>query len=151
AGCGFVTVSDCGWDMHGDPATIKSHDPGMKAIEPLGSQVDHAVAVFLEDIAERGLSDRILLVITGEMGRGHTLTKRCGRGHNHLLTPLVLAGGGLKMGQVIGRSDRHASAPATERYTPTHLLATLMHYLFDIGQLRLRPGLGREIKKVIED
>jgi hypothetical protein len=151
AGCGFVTVSDCGWDMHGDPSTIQTHDPGMVAMNPLGNQLDHAVAAFLEDVTERGLSERILLIITGEMGRGHTLTKCGGRGHNHLLTPLVFAGGGLKMGQVIGRSDRQASAAAGERYTPSHLMATIMHYLFDVGQLRLRASLAREIKTIIED
>ena len=65
AGCGFVTVSDCGWDMHADGSSA----PGMTAMRPLGGQVDHAVSAFLDDVEERGLSDRILLIITGEMGR----------------------------------------------------------------------------------
>ena len=48
------------------------------------------------------------------------------------------AGGGLRMGQVIGRSDRLASSPATERYGPAHLMATVMHTLLDIGEVRVQ-------------
>ena len=65
AGCGFVTVSDCGWDMHANGNSPKK----MANLPPLTSQVDHAVAAFLDDVQERGLSDEILLVVTGEMGR----------------------------------------------------------------------------------
>jgi hypothetical protein len=59
------------------------------------------------------------------------------------MTSLLLAGGGLKMGQVIGQSDRTASQPTTERYTPKHLLATVMNTVLDIPEVRLKPGLGR--------
>ncbi|MBY0457291.1 MAG: DUF1501 domain-containing protein, partial [Gemmataceae bacterium] len=59
------------------------------------------------------------------------------------LTSLLLAGGGLKMGQVIGQSDRTASQPTTERFTPKHLLATVMNTVLDIPEVRLKPGLGR--------
>src|SRR5262249_8069800 len=65
AGCGFVTVVDSGWDLHGEVNNPNTPD-GMAV---LGPQLDHAVAAFLDDVQERGLSDRILLVITGEMGR----------------------------------------------------------------------------------
>ena len=47
------------------------------------------------------------------------------------------------MGQVIGQSDRLAANPASERYTPKHLLATVMHTLLDIGEVRVRSGLGK--------
>ena len=65
AGCGFVTVSDCGWDMHANNNSPKN----MAGMWPMGHQVDHAVAAFIEDVRERGLSERILLIVTGEMGR----------------------------------------------------------------------------------
>jgi hypothetical protein len=139
AGCGFVTVSDCGWDMHANGNSPKK----MALLPELSGQVDHAVAAFLDDVRERGLSDRILLVVTGEMGRTPRRNRDGGRDHYPTLTALALAGGGLKMGQVIGQSDRNAANPVGERYTPKHLLATVMHTLLDLGKVRLLPGLGK--------
>jgi len=139
AGCGFVTVSDCGWDMHANGNSPKS----MANLPAMTSQVDHAVAAFIEDVHQRGLSDKILLVVTGEMGRTPRRNKNDGRDHYPNLTTLAFAGGGLKMGQVIGQSDRLAAQPATERYTPKHLLATIMNTLLDLGEVRVRSGLGK--------
>ena len=147
AGCGFVTVSDCGWDMHADGSSA----PAMTAMAPLGGQVDHAVSAFLDDVEQRGLSDRILLIITGEMGRNPVLNAKGGREHWGSLTPLVFAGGGLNMGQVIGRSDRRGGEAATERYTPKHLLGTIMHTLFDIGQLRLDSSIPNDLAQIVVD
>lgn len=146
AGCGFVTVSDCGWDLHADGNSAKA----LTAMEPLGGQVDHAVAAFLDDIKERGLDDRILLVVTGEMGRTPKINSKGGRDHWGDLTPLVFAGGGLKLGQVIGQSDKQGGRPNSEAYTPANLLSTILHFLFDVPQLRLRTDLAREIKSLIE-
>jgi hypothetical protein len=139
AGCGFVTVSDCGWDMHANGNSPKK----MANLPPLTSQVDHAVAAFIEDVHERGLSDKVLLVITGEMGRTPRRNRDGGRDHYADLTTLAFAGGGLKMGQVIGQSDRLAARPTTERYTPRHLLATVLNTVLDIGAVRLQSNLGR--------
>jgi uncharacterized protein (DUF1501 family) len=139
AGCGFVTVSDCGWDMHANGNSPKQ----MANLPPLTSQVDHAVAAFLTDVHERGLSDKILLVVTGEMGRSPRRNNGGGRDHYANLTTLLLAGGGLKMGQVIGQSDRLAANPSSERYTPKNLMATIMHTLLDMGEVRIRSGLGK--------
>jgi hypothetical protein len=147
AGCGFVTVSDCGWDMHANSNSPK----GMAGIWPMGHQVDHAVSAFLDDVYERGLQDKILLVVTGEMGRTPKRNRNGGRDHYGELTPLLLAGGGLKMGQVIGHSDRHASRPSTEPYEPKHLMATIMHTLIDVGKLRLETGVPRELLTFIEE
>jgi hypothetical protein len=155
AGCGFVTVVDAGWDLHGD--VNNPNTPEGMAI--LGPQLDHAVSAFLDDVKERGLSDDILLVITGEMGRTPAKYTRAegsvgvgGTGHWKDLTPLVLAGGGLKMGQVIGRSDRTASQAVGERYGPAHLLATILHTLFDAAQARITPdALPAEVAKLVTD
>ena len=146
AGCGFVTVSDCGWDYHANGNSPKH----MTGIYPMGGQVDHAVAAFLQDVRERGLSDKILLVVTGEMGRTPRLNNIGGRDHYSELTPLLLAGGGLKTGQVIGQSDKQASRPLGEPYRPEHLLATILHTLFDIGKLRLEQNIPREIIRFAE-
>jgi uncharacterized protein (DUF1501 family) len=123
----------------------------MTAMEVLGRQVDHAVAAFLEDVRERGLEDRILLVVTGEMGRTPKVNKNGGRDHWGELTPLVLAGGGIKAGQVVGASDKVGGKPATEPLGPPNLFATVMHYLFDLGKFRLRTDLGKDIKSALEN
>jgi hypothetical protein len=143
AGCGFVTVMDAGWDMHSNGNSPK----GLAGMSWLGPQVDHAVAAFVEDLEERGLSDRVLLVVTGEMGRTPKINKGGGRDHWGNLTPLLLAGGGLRMGQVVGQSDKQGGAPASERYTPENLLATVMHTLLDVGQVRVT----REVPKSVVD
>ena len=84
------------------------------------------------------------------MGRSPRRNRDGGRDHFPNLTTLALAGGGLKMGQVIGQSDRTASAPASERYTPRHLLATVMHTLLDVPRVRLLPGLGKAGSAIVE-
>lgn len=147
AGCGFVTVSDCGWDMHSNGNSPKF----LGGMEWLAPQVDHAVAAFIEDVHERGLQDRILLIVTGEMGRTPRINRDGGRDHYGELTPLLFAGGGLKMGQVIGESDRQAARAVTAPYRPEHLLATVLHTLLDAGELRVTRGLPREIVRIIED
>jgi len=146
AGCGFVTVSDCGWDYHANNNSPKQ----MTGIWPMGNQVDHAVSAFLEDVRERGLSDKILLAVTGEMGRSPRINKNGGRDHYGELTSLLLAGGGLQTGQIIGQSDRQAGKASSTPYRPQHLMATIMHTLFDIGKVRLDPGLPRELIQLLE-
>lgn len=147
AGCGFVTVSDCGWDYHANGNSPKN----MTGIYLMGGQVDHAVSAFIEDIHERGLSDKILLVVTGEMGRTPRLNNNGGRDHYGDLTPLLLAGGGLKMGQVVGQSDRYAARAVGDEYRPQHLLGTILHSMFDVGRLRLEPQVPREIIRIADN
>jgi hypothetical protein len=150
AGCGFVTVVDSSWDFHGNGANNPGTPVGMNT---LGAQVDHAVAAFLDDLEQRGMSDQVLLVITGEMGRTPIKRNRdAGTDHHGSLTPLLLAGGGLKMGQAIGRSDRIGSRPASDPYGPENLLATVLHTMFDAAELRVSPELlPPEVSKVILD
>lgn len=63
--------------------------------------------------------------------------------------PLLITGGGLRMGQVVGESDRDASEPATSPIRIANLISTIFHNLFDVGQLRLVPGLPREITQTV--
>ncbi len=146
AGCGFVTVSDCGWDYHANGNSPKQ----MAGIYPMGGQVDHAVSAFIEDVTARGLSHKILLIVTGEMGRTPRLNNNGGRDHYGEVTPLLLFGGGLKMGQVIGQTDHHAAKSVTAPFRPSHLLATVMHTMFDMGKLRLAPTIPREIVRLTD-
>jgi hypothetical protein len=145
SGCGFVTVSDCGWDYHANNNSPKN----MAGIYPMGGQVDHAVSTFIEDCESRGLSDKILLVVTGEMGRSPRLDKNGGRGHYGELTSLLMWGGGLRMGQVIGQSDSQSSKPATTPYDPSHMFGTIMHSMFDIGELRLSQSVPKDMLDVV--
>jgi uncharacterized protein (DUF1501 family) len=116
----------------------------------MGLPFDHAVSAFLEDVEARGLSDKILLVCCGEMGRTPRINKNGGRDHWGNLAPLLLAGGGLKMGQIIGQSTRDCGEPATSPVTIQHLIATILHTLFDVGKLRTLSGLPRELQALTE-
>lgn len=133
AGAGFVTVNFGGWDMHN---TIV---PGMKE---LGPQLDHAVSAFLEDTTSRGLEKDILLVITGEFGRAPRITTG-GRDHWAPLSTLCLAGGGLKMGQVVGESNSKGESPKTTPISPQDLMATVFHVLGLPQDLQYRDPSGR--------
>ncbi|HEY7423696.1 MAG TPA: DUF1501 domain-containing protein [Gemmataceae bacterium] len=145
-GCGFVTVTtNFVWDMHADVNNTGVAE-GMRY---MGVPLDHAVSAFLEDVEMRGLSEKILLVVCGEMGRTPRINKNGGRDHWGNLGPLLLAGGGLKMGQVLGQSNRHAGEPQTEPVRIKNLIATILHTLFDVGELRLVPGAPREIAQTM--
>jgi hypothetical protein len=146
SGVGFVTVSDCGWDMHSNGNSPK----GLNGMKWLGPQLDHAVAAFIEDCEARGLRDKVLLVVTGEMGRTPRINNNGGRDHYGELTPLLVYGGGLQMGHVVGQSDATASRPQTEPYDPSNLMSTIMHTLFDVGRLRLDPTLSTDVVNVIQ-
>jgi hypothetical protein len=117
----------------------------------VGPPLDHAVSAYLDDVEARGLSDRILLVMCGEMGRTPKLSELAGRNHWGNLGPLVLAGGGLPMGQVIGRSTANGGEPADNPVLMRHLIGTILHTLFDVGELRLRPDATGDVAKLITE
>ena len=149
AGCGFVMVNTgFVWDMHGVAGAHAGVEEGMRYVAP---PLDHAVSAFLDDVDARGLSDKILLVICGEMGRTPKISQRGGRDHWGTLGPLVLAGGGLPMGQVIGRSTANGGEPADNPIPMRHLIGTIMHTLFDVAELRLRPDATGAVAKVITE
>jgi hypothetical protein len=149
AGCGFVMVNTgFVWDMHGVATVHAGVEEGMRYVAP---PLDHAVSAFLDDVEARGLSDRILLVMCGEMGRTPKLSKTGGRDHWGNLGPLVLAGGGLPMGQVIGRSTANGGEPATDPVSMRNLIGTIMHTLFDVGEMRLRRNLTGDVAKLITE
>lgn len=141
AGCGFVTVIHSNWDFHARKG-IPNMPEGMSVLAP---PLDHAVAAFLEDIEQRGLSEKILLVITGEFGRTPNLDENLGRHHWPKICPLVFAGGGLRHGQVIGESDRRGGEPATDPYVIDDLHATILHAMFDVGEMRLDTSLPKQV------
>ncbi|HSQ56390.1 MAG TPA: DUF1501 domain-containing protein, partial [Gemmata sp.] len=91
-GAGFVTVTtNFVWDMHADV----NNAPVTEGMDYNGPPLDHALSVFLDDLRDRGLEDRVLVVACGEMGRTPRINKNVGRDHWGNLGPLLLAGGGL--------------------------------------------------------
>lgn len=94
--------------------------------------MDQALATLIEDIHERGLDKKIMVVVVGEFGRTPRLSvNSSGTGRNHwpqAYTALV-SGGGLKMGQVVGATNSKAEFPTERPYTPQDLLATVYKHL----------------------
>jgi uncharacterized protein (DUF1501 family) len=148
AGCGFVTVTtNFVWDNHADV-----NNAGVaEGQRYCGLPFDHAVSTFLDDLRERGLSDKIMLVCSGEIGRTPKINARGGRDHWGNLAPLLLAGGGWPMGRVIGQSTANGGEPLTEAVTLRHLTSTIMHTLFDVGQLRLLRNLPTPLVRMITE
>lgn len=138
AGVGFVTLhyanSYQSWDMH------EKIEPQLKQACP---PLDHAVTTFLQDLADRGMSDDVLLVITGEFGRTPRINGVAGRDHWGPLCTLALAGGGLKMGQVVGESSNKAEVPKSTPITPKELMATIFHVMGLDPQVQLNDPAGR--------
>lgn len=147
AGCGFITIhSEFVWDFHADANNVAVPEGKKLVIEPF----DHAVSAFIEDCEQQGLSDDILLVCCGEMGRTPKLNAKGGRDHWGKLAPLMLYGGGLTEGQVIGKSTRDGGEPVGNPHTPDDLMATIFHTLFNYGEARLIPNLPSEVRKSLE-
>jgi uncharacterized protein (DUF1501 family) len=139
AGVGFVTLHYGGWDMHGQIA------PSMKTLAP---QMDRAVSAFLDDCGSRGLDKDILLVITGEFGRTPRINDGAGRDHWAPLSTLAVAGGGLKMGQIVGESTAKAEVPKTTPITPQDLMATVFHVLDIPADLQYKDNSGRPVSMI---
>jgi len=117
----------------------------------MSRQVDHAVAAFINDIYDRGLQDKVLLIVTGEMGRTPRLNRNGGRDHWGNLTTLLLSGAGINAGRVVGQSDRQAGEPLGTAYNPKHLLGTVLRTFFDVGQLRLQSQFPADLIRLVEE
>ena len=147
SGCGFVTVHSAGWDMHAD-----GNNPGVvPGFNMLGTTLDIAVSAFIGDLAERGLLEKTLLVITGDFGRTPKVNKKGGRDHWARLCTLAFAGGGLPGGAVIGRADHRNGEPADHPVSPKDMMGTIFHTLFDMGKLRVARGLPQQLIQQMED
>ncbi len=144
-GCGFITITTSFvWDMHADVNNL-----GMvRGMDFVGNPFNHAVAALIEDIEDRGLQDKIMLVCTGEMGRTPKINARGGRDHWGGLTPLLLYGAGIPRGHIIGQSAKDGGSPATTPIRSPSLIATCLDTLLDITQLRLRVDLPPEVMQV---
>jgi uncharacterized protein (DUF1501 family) len=109
--------------------------------------VDKAIASFLQDVEERGLSEKILLVVTGEFGRTK-LNGTVGRDHWPSMTPMLMAGGEYQSGRTIGEADRSYS-PLSNPYGPLDLQATLFDH-FGISTATMRTDNGGRPRYLLE-
>lgn len=122
AGVAYVTIqAGGGWDTHGDNfGQLKKN---------LLPKYDQAVAALIEDLFDRGLNNDVLVMAMGEFGRTPRINPQSGRDHWPGAMSVLYAGGGLRMGQMIGQTDSRAEYPVTRAYSPGCVLATMYHAL----------------------
>jgi uncharacterized protein (DUF1501 family) len=150
-GVRFVTVNmfetvfnEVTWDSHGSaPFSPISAYGNM-----LGPMFDNAYSSLLEDLQQRGLLESTLIVATGEFGRTPKINPAGGRDHWPQCWSIVLAGGGIKGGQIIGSSDAIGAAPKDRPVHPSHLAATVYTALGIPIDLELKTSEGRTVRLV---
>jgi len=118
------------WDNHGGTGSLGS----ITGYEMLKEKyclppLDLAFSALLEDLSARGLLDETLIVMLGEFGRTPQINKAQGRDHWGACQSVVLAGGGIRGGQLYGSSDQHAAYPKTNPVAPEDVIATMYHAL----------------------
>jgi uncharacterized protein (DUF1501 family) len=136
AGVRCVSVSISDFDTH------SSNFERMKHLIPI---VDYGLATLVADLGERGLLDDVSIVVWGEFGRTPRINdKNGGRDHWPRVGPALLAGGGMKTGQVIGETDRTAGAPVSRPVHYQDIFATLYRNLgLDARQVTIDDPQGR--------
>jgi len=113
-----------------------THTGNFNCLRTMLPKLDRAVHTLITDLHERGLDQDVLVYVGGEMGR----TPRVGQGTGNGASPDgrdhwvragfgIFSGGGLRMGQVVGRTDRFGGAPVGVPYRPQNMLATIYRTL----------------------
>jgi uncharacterized protein (DUF1501 family) len=125
AGVTFVTVNCVPWDHHGTANRL----PTLKGAKLLIPPLDQAIAALVEDLRQRGLYERTLVVAMGEFGRTPRMNSAGGRDHwGHTFSALVGCGS-MKMGQVIGKSNPRGEQVVDRPISPQDVAATVYHHL----------------------
>lgn len=135
AGARVVTLAFSRWDYHSDNFRQLREDL------PL---LDQALSALITDLHQRGLDKDVSVVVWGEFGRTPTINAKGGRDHWPRVSCALLAGGGMKHGQVIGATDK-LGGEATERPVRFgEVFATLYHNLgIDVNKVTLTDHAGR--------
>ena len=137
-GTRFVTINYGGWDMHGNIANaLKGRVP------PL----DKALAAFVEDVWQRGLNKKVLLIVTGEFGRTK-MNKGGGRDHWPSISTLLMSGGRYDSGRVIGKADK-SYVPTDSPVGPIDIAATMFDH-FGIPKATQRIDNGGRPRYLLE-
>lgn len=130
AGVSLVQINWCrvdnepnngGWDTH------TKHSEMLKRL--LMPWMDQAYSALLTDLSDRGLLDETLVLWVGEFGHTPKFNANAGRDHWGQCFSVALAGGGVRGGTVVGKSDAHAAYPVSGRVEPRDLMATIFHTL----------------------
>jgi hypothetical protein len=141
-GIPFVEVTLGGWDTHQD---------NFNRVKNLSAQVDPAMSQLVKDLHDRGLLDTTLIIWMGEFGRSPQITDRGGQpGRNHYprAWSTVLFGGGIKAGQVVGKTDREGGTVVERPISALDFLATVCKVLgIDYTKQNQTP-IGRPIRIV---
>ncbi len=139
AGVRFVSMTYGGWDHHTNIVG------GFKGQMP---PFDKAFAALINDLDRRGLLASTLVMVTTEFGRSPMINKDNGRDHWPRVFSIVLAGGGIKRGQIYGSSDATSSQPNSDPLTVEDLATTIYHQLgINADKELLAPG-GRPVEIV---
>lgn len=135
AGARCVTLAFSRWDHHGDNFGALRQDL------PL---LDQGLSALITDLHERGLDKDVSVVVWGEFGRTPTINKDGGRDHWPRVSCALLAGGGMKHGQVIGSTDRLGGEAASRPVAFGEVFATLYHSLgIDVNKTTVPDLTGR--------
>jgi len=124
AGARVVTVNYSKWDWHGHPYG-SCFDRCREDMEVF----DRAFSTLLDDLRDRGLEKDVTVAVWGDFGRTPTINANVGRDHWPRVAFGLLAGGGLRAGQVIGATDRVGGEPVERPVKFAELFATLYHTL----------------------
>jgi uncharacterized protein (DUF1501 family) len=130
------------WDHHGNIF------PGLRQALPA---LDKRLYALITDLYERGLDQDVAVVIWGEMGRTPKVNGGAGRDHWNDVGFALVAGGGLKMGQVIGTTTPRGERATSRPYTPKHMLATIYESVLGIDLATTLPGLNGRPMYVLDD
>jgi hypothetical protein len=120
AGVSIVTLKIGDWD---------THERNFRDMREQLPQLDQGFSALVSDLYERGLQNEVAVVMWGEFGRAPRISRGDGRDHWPEAGAAVLAGGGFKVGQVIGETDRQGARSTGKPYTPSNILATLYRHL----------------------
>jgi hypothetical protein len=146
AGARVVTLNYSKWDWHGG-----SYGTIFKREAEDFPAFDQCVSALVEDLHQRGLDRDCTVIIMGEFGRTPKISAQVGRDHWPQVNCALLAGGGMKTGQVIGATDRIAGEAVARPVTFGELYATLYHNLrIDVGRTTL-PDLNSRPQYLVEE
>ena len=140
-GVRFVQVNRGGFDTH------NNNFPAMQAH---GDVMDPALGSLIEDLAASGKLEKTMVIMLSEFGRTPRINNNAGRDHHASCFSCFMAGGGIKGGQVIGKSDEDAMQPADRPVNPNDLHATVCHALGIDHAKEVETPLGRPMRLVSE-
>ncbi|VTS00836.1 hypothetical protein, partial : Uncharacterized protein OS=Singulisphaera acidiphila (strain ATCC BAA-1392 / DSM 18658 / VKM B-2454 / MOB10) GN=Sinac_1252 PE=4 SV=1: DUF1501 [Gemmata massiliana] len=116
------------WDNHGGTGGLGSITGyAMLKEKYCLPPLDRALAALLEDLSDRGMLERTLVAVAGEFGRTPKINKDMGRDHWGAAQTALFAGGGVRGGQVYGKTDKLAAHPTENPVSPDDFLATIYH------------------------